>query len=288
MSNPTTQSAAHHMNSFSKTTDEAFTKCEKAGERWENKIKPLNERVGKSFAGEDDNGGLKGKIDKVTEASNTLKDKLLEEVHPTVSETWKKANNMTQEWEKHRKKINEVKDSYMNLATKIQETLNKMAKFNAKNTPSTVNESNIDSKYTNSSGGNNNSGGNNSSSGSGGNGIPEVGDRVTFTGQYYHDSWGKEPAGSYYSGVKDGVVIDPKTNAKNKGSYAYHIKSADGKYPDLGWVAKSQLSGYDTGGYTGKWGPEGKLAILHEKEIVLNKEDTENFLTATSILREIS
>jgi chromosome segregation ATPase len=26
----------------------------------------------------------------------------------------------------------------------------------------------------------------------------------------------------------------------------------------------------DTGGYTGEWGPEGKLAVLHEKEIVLN------------------
>ena len=28
--------------------------------------------------------------------------------------------------------------------------------------------------------------------------------------------------------------------------------------------------------------------MLHEKELVLNKEDTTNFLTATSILREIS
>ena len=45
---------------------------------------------------------------------------------------------------------------------------------------------------------------------------------------------------------------------------------------------------FDTGGYTGEWGPEGKLAMLHEKELVLNKRDTENFLTATSILREIS
>jgi hypothetical protein len=28
--------------------------------------------------------------------------------------------------------------------------------------------------------------------------------------------------------------------------------------------------------------------MLHEKELVLNKQDTENFLTATSMLREIS
>ena len=43
----------------------------------------------------------------------------------------------------------------------------------------------------------------------------------------------------------------------------------------------------DTGGYTGEWGPEGRAAILHEKEIVLNKNDTKNFLDATAILRTI-
>ena len=43
-----------------------------------------------------------------------------------------------------------------------------------------------------------------------------------------------------------------------------------------------------TGGYTGSWGPEGKLAVLHEKELVLNRQDTENFLSAAAMLREIS
>jgi hypothetical protein len=45
--------------------------------------------------------------------------------------------------------------------------------------------------------------------------------------------------------------------------------------------------GYDTGGYTGIWGPEGKLAFLHEKEIVLNKDDTENLLKTVSFIREL-
>ena len=45
---------------------------------------------------------------------------------------------------------------------------------------------------------------------------------------------------------------------------------------------------FDTGGYTGDWGPEGRLAVLHQKEIILNAKDTENFLTATHMLREIS
>jgi hypothetical protein len=34
----------------------------------------------------------------------------------------------------------------------------------------------------------------------------------------------------------------------------------------------------NTGGYTGAWGPEGRIAMLHEKELVLNPDDTANFL----------
>ena len=48
------------------------------------------------------------------------------------------------------------------------------------------------------------------------------------------------------------------------------------------------LKQFDTGGYTGAWGPEGRLAMLHQKEIVLNAHDTENLLTAVSMIREIS
>ena len=47
------------------------------------------------------------------------------------------------------------------------------------------------------------------------------------------------------------------------------------------------LVGYRTGGYTGDWGPEGKLALLHEKELVLNSVDTENLLKSVEIMRSI-
>jgi hypothetical protein len=46
-------------------------------------------------------------------------------------------------------------------------------------------------------------------------------------------------------------------------------------------------SAFFTGGYTGVWGPEGKLAFLHEKELVLNKEDTSNLLSSVDLLHSI-
>ena len=47
------------------------------------------------------------------------------------------------------------------------------------------------------------------------------------------------------------------------------------------------VSQFDTGGYTGQWGAAGKLAILDEKEIVLNQDDTVNLLASIELLRGI-
>ena len=44
----------------------------------------------------------------------------------------------------------------------------------------------------------------------------------------------------------------------------------------------------NTGGYTGVRGPEGRLAVLHQKELVLNAQDTENFLHAIDVVRSIA
>ncbi|MCI7444701.1 MAG: hypothetical protein MSA89_16760 [Clostridium sp.] len=47
--------------------------------------------------------------------------------------------------------------------------------------------------------------------------------------------------------------------------------------------------GYDTGGYTGDWGTsDGKVALLHEKELVLNKKDTANILDSVNIVRDMN
>ena len=50
----------------------------------------------------------------------------------------------------------------------------------------------------------------------------------------------------------------------------------------------STLSAFDTGGYTGDWNSsEGRLALLHKKELVLNKEDTANMLSMINIVRDL-
>ena len=63
-------------------------------------------------------------------------------------------------------------------------------------------------------------------------------------------------------------------NFKQKSSF--YIKNA------------SKWNKYDTGGYTGDWNSsEGRPAILHEKELVLNKQDTKNILDSVTVMRSI-
>ena len=135
------------------------------------------------------------------------------------------------------------------------------------------------SSSSGSSSGKSGSGGN---SGSGGDGVPRIGDVVTYTGGlYYYDSYGTNPSGSRGPGRK--VTI---TNINPGAPKPIHVQSSDSAF---GWLTQGQISGYNTGGYTGDWGTnEGKLAILHKKELVLKDTDTENMLTAVGIVRDMA
>ena len=81
---------------------------------------------------------------------------------------------------------------------------------------------------------------------SSGDGKAKVGDKVKFvSGQYYYDSQGKKPLGSKYKGKQ---VYITKINDAKWATHPIHIST--GKKlgsGDLGWLKKSQISGYATG-----------------------------------------
>jgi len=89
---------------------------------------------------------------------------------------------------------------------------------------------------------------------------------------YY--SLNKYQGGTFY--IPKSYLDDPKGSSKR----AYWVPSG-ASYRD-GY----EYSMYDTGGYTGDWDGSGKFAMLHQKEIVLNKEDTSNILAAVQIMRD--
>lgn len=67
------------------------------------------------------------------------------------------------------------------------------------------------------------------------------------------------------------------------------IKS--GRFSDYSKSTNGRVMKYATGGYTGEWAngnTEGRWAMLHQKELVLNKTDTENMLAAVQAIRDFS
>ena len=55
------------------------------------------------------------------------------------------------------------------------------------------------------------------------------------------------------------------------------------------FLTQMSIATFDTGGSTGSWGDaEGRLAFLHEKELVLNQQDTANILAAVEAVRMIT
>ena len=114
--------------------------------------------------------------------------------------------------------------------------------------------------------------------------FPQIGDKVTYLGDYYfNDSYGNGPFGNRGEGQGKPVVIEAL--APNN-PYPVAVKSNDSAY---GWLKKYQIAKLDTGGYTGSWDTKGgKIGILHQKELVLNANDTENFLRAIQTMRDIS
>lgn len=107
-------------------------------------------------------------------------------------------------------------------------------------------------------------------------------------GKYYWEQSAFDPAYGYIRYADNDAYVS--SNKDNWGSDV--VKEADlFKKTD---IVNAMLGGhfngraFDTGGYTGEWDSTGRLAMLHQKEIVLNAHDTENFLSAINIVRDIA
>ena len=86
------------------------------------------------------------------------------------------------------------------------------------------------------------------------------------------------------AGVPDlanGMKIDPSQLT------AYFNEMSDA-LNDVSINPTRESAAFDTGGYTGAWGSEGKFLLAHEKELILNKQDTANILQAVDIVRSLS
>ena len=89
----------------------------------------------------------------------------------------------------------------------------------------------------------------------------------------------------------DGESLSKNYYGSRVGDDDYNIQANNTWYKDKDAVNKKLkdlgIQTFATGGYTGDWGSEGKLAILHEKELILNEKDTSNLLSTISFIRDL-
>lgn len=120
-----------------------------------------------------------------------------------------------------------------------------------------------------------------------------------FSGGNSMSGWANAPNSRAYKGIQSKVSPEDFEKIKaytNTADYKNNVGNSGWSrvLADLGmkrYSSWNQLIAdfykFDTGGYTGDWGSkDGKIAMLHEKELVLNAKDTENILAAVALMRQ--
>jgi len=68
----------------------------------------------------------------------------------------------------------------------------------------------------------------------------------------------------------------------------WKVKFSNNRGTSTGYANKKYIKAFDTGGYTGDWqGNEGKMALLHKKEQVLNADDTKNLFDTVKLMDKV-
>jgi TP901 family phage tail tape measure protein len=219
-------------------------------------------------------------LDKINQNLGTIKDSS-DKTQKQVDKDFKAAID----------KLGKAEKAYQKVVDKVNEYLKKIKSIpKSKTTTITTKYKTVGnpSGYVPSGGGS--GGGGNSGGGGGSNNKTKPKKDKTKTSQkplsYYGFRVKKNQYG-YYSLYNNSTLV---TSLPKVGS----LKAA--KKEAIKWVNKNvkkryggkNFTKFDTGGYTGNWSDnKGRLALLHQKELVLNKQDTKNMLQTINAVRDL-
>lgn len=254
----------------------AFTEMTNAATEYKGKVDEVLANAGMDFE------TMKEKVENLDSTTKNLIN-TSQSLIDQMSKEYDAIKNILPQYEKIKNSYDEIRksvQSYIDTLNKAIETQKELA-----NTPKPGS-----SGGSGGSGGNGGSGSGGNSSGGSSGGNLGVGSNVRIKSgtRWYYDSNGKNPSGNAWTN-RDLQI----TKIASKGSHQYNVGTKQGEY--LGWLKKTDFVGFKTGGYTGDWSKVegmdadgGKMALLHQKEMVLNKEDTANLLKAVELVRDFS
>lgn len=242
-------------NSWKDTITENTNIINDTFKEWQDSMDEISKIVG------DDLKDTQQKVKDVTDESDRLYQEVSNKVIPALESELSSVRSATEAWAQHRQQLLDTIRAYEELLDAIQATLRAQSGF--------------------------------------GGGSSNSSTRVDWSEKMGQVEYGSDKYNEYYQNREDvirgGYDVEAATTARVDAFYRKGLAlpiSYNGKtyshftdIPDNVW---KQLVGFRSGGYTGTWNDDGKLAFLHQKELVLNADDTENMLASIQLVRQIA
>ena len=269
-------------------------KVSQAFTTWESSIASIEKNVGKSLEEIETNVG------NITTNSQNLADTTVNAVIPALQNEIGEVHNLTNEYLGLRQSILDVINEYNLMISTINgvprstwEAQNGGNNGSGKGSTGSGNET----ESGNGSEGGSGQGNGNQNNTNGGNGSI-VGSQSETAGDLSWDrimsaynhivngDWGYGVEHRVEEGIKAGYSAEEVRAAQRYINLTFSKNCnppGAGKSP----TEAKKIMGFDTGGYTGEWGSYGKLAILHEKELILNQQQTADLLKTMEFVDKI-
>lgn len=256
------------------------------GDEWQGAIKDYTDSVNEAFreweANTDILTDLVGKdLDEVTDkvgdvvwASEQLRDKVVDDIIPGLEVELTAVRSLTEGWAQHRDELYENIRAYEELAKYAMDQIAEKSGYSGFDMDADYSTLMANSIY----------------------GSREYEQYKAYRQQKLNkmEAMGMDTSTMASNEQLDDLfALSARESGWKLGSDALANYSSYNEIPDYIWDLITQMlarkmSGFASGGYTGEWdGDNGKLAILHQKELVLNANDTNNLLNAVSIIRSI-
>lgn len=240
-------------NSWKDTITENTNIINDTFKEWQDSMDEISKIVG------DDLKDTQQKVKDVTDESNKLYQEVSNRVIPALENELSSVRSATEAWAQHRQQLLDTIRAYEELLNAIQATLRAQSGFGS--------DSGGDTDW-----------------------AAMMGTVAYGSAQYNQYKRNREEK------IANGGSINEDTTARVDAYYKLLSegkisgKLPNGKYSftqltDQEW---RDLVGFRSGGYTGTWNDDGKLAFLHQKELVLNADDTENMLASIQLVRQIA
>lgn len=209
----------------------------------------------------DDLKDTQQKVKDVTDESDRLYQEVSNKVIPALESELSSVRSATEAWAQHRQQLLDTIRAYEELLDAIQATLRAQSGF-----------------------------GNSGSSGGDTDWAAMMGTVAYGSAQYNQYKRNREEK------IANGGSINEDTTARvdayykllSEGKISGRLPNGKYSFTQLTDQEWRDLVGFRSGGYTGTWNDDGKLAFLHQKELVLNADDTENMLASIQLVRQIA